>query len=152
MPFLNDLIVTKKRNGDGPHLAGEGEWCLYAPLEYDCVRLADRIVIPAGFCCDMASVPRIPIVWEYCGACAHRAAVIHDWGCKTCNETILPGFYFVRRGEKLGTVDVTRAQVDAIFRDAMKETGIGPIRRWLMWGAVRLHGIFKGLMNGKQTR
>jgi Protein of unknown function (DUF1353) len=37
-----------------------------------------------------------------------------------------------------------RERADRIFRDAMGEQGVGPVRRWLMWSAVSIATIAKG--------
>jgi hypothetical protein len=127
--FLTHLVMEKV-NGDDAHLAGLGTWCVHDPLVYESDVLAGTIVIPAGFCCDMASVPRIPLVWEFAGACAERAAVLHDYGYRH-------GTY---RFEGGGVAPVTRRQVDALFYEAMRATGVKPWRAFAMWAAVRLFG------------
>ena len=38
-----------------------------------------RIVIPEGFETDLASVPRVPIIYMMWGGRAHREAVLHDY-------------------------------------------------------------------------
>lgn len=39
----------------------------------------NEIVIPEGFETDLASVPRLPIVYLAVGNTGHKAAVLHDW-------------------------------------------------------------------------
>jgi hypothetical protein len=53
-------------------------WELHEPLIYESDILG-RIEVPAGFQTDLASVPRVPIVYEQWGNRSHYEAVIHDW-------------------------------------------------------------------------
>ena len=84
------------------------------------------IHIPAGFKCDLSSVPRVfrNIINTY-GKDHTKAAVIHDW--------------LYRNGNKLG---VSRKEADKIFLAVMKEQGAGFFKRQLMYRAVRTFGIF----------
>jgi hypothetical protein len=54
-------------------------WRLLAELRYDSAVAKARIIVPAGFVTDFASVPRIPVAFWLVGDTAHAAAVIHDW-------------------------------------------------------------------------
>ncbi|WP_335978616.1 DUF1353 domain-containing protein [Fusobacterium polymorphum] len=88
--------------------------------------IGDKLIhIPAGFKCDLASVPRIfrNIINTY--GDHTRAAVIHDW--------------LYRNGHKLG---VSRKEADKVFLAVMKEQGVGFFKRQLMYRAVRTFGIF----------
>jgi len=82
-----------------------------------------QIIVPQGFRCDFASVPRLPIVFMLWGDRAHRAAVVHD--------------YLYRSNPSL---EVTRKQADEIFRDAMICTGAPCKVYWPMYLAVRAAG------------
>lgn len=78
--------------------------------------------VPAGYRTDLASVPRIfwaliPPTGAY-----EIAAVLHDW---MCSDGIAAGL-------------VTSREADAVFRRLMAMAGVGPVRRWCMWAAVRL--------------
>lgn len=81
-----------------------------------------RIIIPAGFVTDFASVPRffwrlIPPTGRYT-----RAAVVHD---------------FLYRTPRL----CTRAQADAVLYEAMKfPCHVGFFTRWTIYAGVRLGG------------
>ena len=63
----------------------EKPWVLLLePLVY-CTWLDGRpvlIIVPAGFVCDLASVPRLPIIFAMCGDTAKYAAVLHDYVCR----------------------------------------------------------------------
>lgn len=41
--------------------------------------LVGIVEVPAGFYTDLASVPRVPILWWFYGDRAHKSAVIHDY-------------------------------------------------------------------------
>lgn len=58
---------------------GRTTWRLTDRLRYDSAVLGCRLVIPAGFVTDLASVPRWPLVWLIAGAEANRPAVVHDF-------------------------------------------------------------------------
>lgn len=83
--------------------------------------------IPAGFITDFASVPRaLWAVFPPTGPYG-KAAVVHD--------------YLYVLGGRLGSdLIVSRSETDRIFREAMATLGVGTVRRWLMWVAVRLFG------------
>jgi hypothetical protein len=133
MTFLTELVLKDVDVKDDACKSGEGRWELVRPLVYRSEQLDCEITIPCGFVCDLASVPRLPLVWLYCGATAHRAAVVHDWGCNH-------DYYFTRKGR----MPSTRKMADNLFLEAMKDTGVGPVRRWLMWAAVRVAGKING--------
>lgn len=94
---------------------------LIDPLVYESdVLFASKVVIPAGFQTDLASIPRalwnvLPPVGAY-----DRAAVVHD--------------FLYRHG------GVTRVQADGAFLEAMQVCGVGSFRRHLIWLGVRAGG------------
>ena len=53
-------------------------WKLDSPLEYQS-DLLGLIVVPEGFETDLASVPRVPLIYMLWGGKAHREGVIHDY-------------------------------------------------------------------------
>ena len=64
--------------------SNEGIWWLRTPLVYYSDLLKTEIVVPPAyidvkFYTDLASVPRIPIIYELWGNRAHTEAVIHDF-------------------------------------------------------------------------
>lgn len=84
------------------------------------------IVVREGFECDFASSPATPVLrflFPPLGT-YFRDAVIHD---------------YLYRNKPF-----SRMLADAIFRDAMQKSGVGFVKRWLMWLAVRLFGRFVG--------
>lgn len=98
----------------------DGKWLLVQPLIYSSDLAKRTFTVPAGFQTDLASVPRLPLVYLLCGDCAREAAVIHDW--------------------LYSTHETDRATADAILREASACTGVPWWRRWLMYWGVRLGG------------
>lgn len=81
----------------------------------------ETITIPKGFTTDFASVPKL-LQWLVSSYGQHlQAALVHDylWSLARKNQ-----FSF--------------ADADGIFKRIMKETGVGPLKRWFMWSAVRV--------------
>ena len=98
-----------------------GRWyfCL-APIHWRRPGPAQAIVVPRGFASDGASVPRafwrlFPPLGRYT-----PAAILHDW---------------IYRSQV-----VSRADGDAIFRDACTELGVPAWQAWTLWAAVRAGG------------
>ena len=81
-------------------------------------------VAPEGTKTDFASVPRlltwlVPRTGRY-----DRAAIIHDHLC-----------------DHLDDEGITRFQADEVFRHALRDLGVAFLRRWFMWGAVRVASV-----------
>lgn len=98
----------------------DGKWILMAPLIYQSDVAARTVTVPAGFQTDLASVPRLPLVYLLAGDCARMAAVVHD-------------FLYASHL-------VDRKMADAVLREASAVTGVPWWRRNLMWAGVRLGG------------
>jgi hypothetical protein len=98
----------------------DGQWILAVALAYESDVAGITITVPAGFQTDLASVPRLPLVFLLAGDCAREAAVVHDYLYST---------HLVERGT-----------ADAVLREASACTGVPAWRRWLMWAGVRLFG------------
>jgi len=112
--FLSRLYLVDADDTD------TGRWFLFAPLVYES-KVAGRIItVPEGFPTDLASTPRIPLIYEACGNIAVRAAVVHD--------------YLYTSGRE------SRAVADAVLREAAAVTGVSWWRRWVMWAGVRVGG------------
>lgn len=84
----------------------------------------DTITAPKNFETDFASIPRyvtfvVPKLGKYT-----QPAVIHDYLCRTADSWN------------------KRAEGDKVFRLAMKDAGVGRLRRRAMWLAVYLAGWF----------
>jgi hypothetical protein len=80
----------------------------------------ELIKVPEGFETDLASVPRLPIVYMMVGNTGHKAAVLHDWLYAT-------NYY-------------PRHKCDLLFYHGLRESGIGYINAKAMYLGVRLGG------------
>lgn len=113
-----------------PHvewLGGARPWKLVT----ECVYLSDvpeiveayggGIQIPPGYQTDLASVPRIPLVYWRVGGKAVLAAIVHDW--------------LFEHGE-----GISRKAADLVFLEAMRDTNDPPNEstRLAMYWAVRI--------------
>jgi hypothetical protein len=104
----------------------DGKWMVCAPLIYASRYTAPPLAtlrsfeVPVGFQTDLASVPRLPVVYLLCGGRATKPAVLHDY--------------------LYSTGLVPREIADAIFREAMKSVCVPAAYRWLMWAGVRVGG------------
>lgn len=94
---------------------GQGEWELLAALVYIDGKGVTHVV-PSGFSCDFASVPRAPFAYWLTGNTAHRPAVLHDYYCRT-------GL-------------VPRERADELFYEAMDSVGMPKWRAGMMYAAV----------------
>jgi hypothetical protein len=94
-------------------------WRLLAPFSY---LDPDHglIEVPAGFETDFASVPRWPLTFALLGSYGHAAAVIHDW--------------------LYTTGELSRADADRVFLNALRSSGIARWRAYAMWAGVRIGG------------
>lgn len=79
-----------------------------------------EIVIPEGFETDLASVPRVPVVYLSVGGRGHKAAVLHDW---LYYKALFP-----------------RITCDQYFYHALRESGVGYIHAKAMYLGVRMGG------------
>jgi|SRR3569623_156707 len=112
--FLTRLTMQAADDTD------DGKWVLTAPLVFESDVARALITVPAGFQTDLASVPRLPVVYWLTGATSNAAAVVHDYLYST---RILP-----------------RDVADAVLREASAVTDVPAWRRGLMWAAVRVFG------------
>ena len=95
-------------------------WRLNELVVYQSDVAGQTFTVPAGFVTDLASVPRLPLVYLLAGGTANEASVVHDW--------------------LYSTHIVPRAVADAVLREASAVTGVPAWRRWLMWAGVRIGG------------
>jgi hypothetical protein len=100
----------------------DGLWILSEPLSYYSDIAHQVIVVPAGFHTDLASVPRLPIIFLLCGDSTREASVIHDY---------------------LYTTHIFSRKIsDSILKEASEVTDISLWRRNLMWFGVRIGGWY----------
>lgn len=98
----------------------DGKFILLNPLLYESDLAKRVIIVPAGFTTDLASVPRLPLIYWLTGATSNEAAVVHDW-LYSSHET-------------------DRKMADAILKEASEVTKVPAWRRWMMWAGVRAFG------------
>lgn len=112
MGFESELVVEE---------APDRNWRLVEPLRYQ--GRDEPFEVPRDFETDFASVPRV--LWSLIPTYGRytKAAVLHDYLCRKSAE-----------GE------FNRCDADGIFRRAMRELGVGLVRRRMMWAAVRWAG------------
>jgi hypothetical protein len=103
-------------------------WALLADLTL--VRAnGEEVTALRGFWTDYASTPQIlwsfglPASGEY-----DAAAVTHDW---------------LYLEHQIGQRAIERSEADGIFFEALRAVGVGPVKAWLMWAAVRSCGWTK---------
>lgn len=122
--FLSEcvLVPTTEENH------GRTVFRLVEPLWYELGAIGSgwTAEVPTGFLTDFASVPRLfwrifPPSGRYC-----KAAVVHDYLCD-----------FAASG-------CPRWLADAVFLDAMTALGVPCWKRYCMYWAVRLYGLFSG--------
>ncbi|MGZ5405797.1 MAG: DUF1353 domain-containing protein, partial [Nocardioides sp.] len=116
------------------------EFELVDAIQYDDAALGVRITVPppgVRFRTDLTSVPAW-FTWLVPKSGQHLpAALIHDG--------LTPD-----RGQRELTystepsVTIDRIDADRVFRDAMRDTEVGLIRRWLVWAAVSAASLFLG--------
>ncbi|PUA19564.1 DUF1353 domain-containing protein [Glaciimonas sp. PCH181] len=112
--FLSKLQMENATDMD------DGLWVLTAPLFYQSDVAKQTFIVPRGFKTDLASVPRLPVVFLLAGATSNEAAALHDF--------------------LYSTHPVTRSVADAVLKEASAVTGVPVWRRWLMYIGVRIGG------------
>jgi hypothetical protein len=111
--FLLPLDVTPLDDGRN--------WRVDETFSFESEVLDAIITIPIGFETDFASIPRAFWSWLPPTGKYSRAAVIHDFLYRT------PGM-------------ATRAQADAVLREAMEILNVGWLTRQIIYNGVRLGG------------
>ncbi len=133
--FKHKLYLVLLDNRDGPAIrAGRSLWALQRPMTYHAGD-GDRIVVPAGFVTDLASIPRP--VWSLYPPDGPwvKAAVVHDFLYDTQGD----GAWGRRQGVQRNP-PFTRRQSDDILMEGMIDRRIGWFQRHVIWAAVRLGG------------
>jgi len=103
----------------------ESLWELENPLVYDSDLLGVMLTVPKGFITDLASVPRIPFIFDAWGNRAHREAVVHDYLNRMDSEPV-----------------VLFSAANAVFREAMEVRDKSWSIRWALWSGVWIGGYF----------
>lgn len=112
-------------------------WRLDEPLVYEVGSLGSgrRIIVPAGFVTDGASIPRVLQGVLPAWGRWSRAAVIHDYLCRMLElESVRADLCGRRQRQDAAAL---RAQADAIFHEALIVSGVSRPLAYVMWLAVR---------------
>lgn len=99
-------------------------WRLLEPVCY--AGNDQNFLVPEGYVTDFASVPRICIWLIPKYGLYTQAAILHDYLLTDC----------------LPAGKVSSNDADGLFRRALRELGVPPVRRWLMWTGVRWGALF----------
>ena len=113
--FLSDLDIALI--GDNDNI-----WRLDSPLIYESDRLG-MITVPEGFQTDLASVPRLPVLYMLWGNKAHREAIIHDLLYRIDSDP-----------------QASFSEANSVFLEAMTCRGKSCSVRWPMYWGVCLGG------------
>lgn len=81
--------------------------------------------VPEGYVTDLTSSPRITHFIAPVAGTHSPVSVLHDW---LITDALPAG--------KISAVDV-----DGLFRRALKDLGVPPVRRWIWWVGVRLGAL-----------
>lgn len=114
--FKTDLIL---------HPLPNRVWMIAMPFVVQ-TKTAGEIIVPAGFMCDLNSIPQF--LWFVSTPADYpEAGVVHDY----CYH---------------GTKQYSRAQADAIYREILEALEMGSVRRNLRYAALRVFGglAYKG--------
>jgi len=112
--FLTGLDIALNDNGI---------WVLRSPLIYQSDILCCDVEAPTGFQTDLASVPRLPIVYWFWGGRAHREAVLHDYLFRVDSIPVVPF-----------------SVANAVFLEAAKSRGKALCIRYPMFWGVWIGG------------
>jgi hypothetical protein len=119
MPFITDLEM--KEIGE---MNGRSVYVLLSALVYFS-EMGKRYTVPAGFQSDLASVPRLPVLYGIWGDRAHREALLHDFLYRKDSDPV-----------------VSFGEANGLFLEAMGSRGVKTFIRFPMYAGVALGGIF----------
>lgn len=121
MTLTNESIILQGMAGF------PGRWRLHTPVHYDIPEWItkrfggpDIVTVSQGFVTDLASTPRL--LWN----------LVPPFGRYTAGAVVHDYLYQVHQG--------SRRHADAVFNAAMMELNVLPIKRVVMYRAVRLFG------------
>ena len=120
MPFVTPVILEAPLNESKEIL-----WIVYEPFHFYSERYKKNYVVPKGWKTDLASVPRLPLVYMWYGGRGNAAGVLHD--------------HLYRDGIRLKQIR-SRTEADKVFLEAMVSTGVDKDTAEAMYGAVRKYG------------
>jgi hypothetical protein len=65
-----------------------------------------------------------------------KAAIVHDFLYATSGS----GLWKSRTDGRSRSAAYDRAEADGIFHEALENRGVGPVKRFILWSAVRIGG------------
>ena len=123
MTFMSDINVRRKPGSNK-------KWVLSERLTY--VGCRDQFIVPIGFPTDFASIPWFLHSLFPKNGSHDAAAIIHDY--------LYARHPIVKNYTMMGVRRITRKEADQLFLKIMKELETPPLRRNLMYLAVRVFG------------
>lgn len=134
-PFGGKLVLVVLQDKAHPATrAGRTLWALQRPLTYR-THAGDTITAPAGMVTDLASIPAAVSWLLPPDGPWVQAAVIHDELYITQGSCLWHGHPGRSRARPY-----SRAEADAILRDAMADLGLSGWREWAIYTGVRAGG------------
>lgn len=140
--YMPDQTIKKKIRSRLDRSGSKGTGIEFAEKSRIC--LFNRVLVPAGFTYDGASVPRL--AWTITGirpdGLLRAAAAVHDWFYR--NRGNLPEGCHTFRINEMEWQSVigrwNRKDCDRLFGRMMREAGVSPFKRKLAYLAVRALG------------
>lgn len=121
--ILTPLVLRYAGTNDEEAWDLVGDFLVYSPILEPHLSCG-ILTVPSGFRTDLASVPRLPLMYWLTGGKGKLGSVPHDYLCET----------------KL----VSREVADKLFLAIMETSHVPVWRRKLMYGAVRTYAIVSG--------
>jgi hypothetical protein len=106
-----------------------------------------EVEIEEDFETDLATSPRIFWAWVPPFGAYEAAAILHDYLLKLLERYYKAMQARITKDGWLGVHDVPKPPVSSVdadgwFRRVMRESGVGFVKRWSMWTAVRWAALF----------
>lgn len=109
-----ETALVLRPNEDGSRWMNDAEFVYFSDTY-------GEIKVPKGFECDLNSLPRL--AWIVSPKTDYpRSGLVHDW---------------LYRGRK-----VPRSVADAVYREALQVEGLGRVRAFTRWAALRAFGWY----------
>lgn len=136
---FRDTIVAKRTGGhDGD---GRALWRVFEPLLYWSDLLQCWLIVPAGFVTNYASVPRLPIVYAWCGDRVYEPPAGHDLAY-TLHAVLVATVDEQFRVLATQLEPVTRKDADDLFLESLltQPEAVDEATAHAMYAGVRLGG------------
>lgn len=135
--FGGKLVLVLLDNKFSPSIKkGRSLWGLQRDLTYRTGDGDDLITVPAGFVTDLTSIPRWGWILLPPDGPWVKAAIVHDFLYATSGT----GQWKRRQDGRTRAEPYDRAEADGVFREALENRGVDPVRRFVIWAAVRVGG------------